>query len=190
MEGKDWKKELNTFLRNYWATPNAMMGVSPAKIMFGRAIRTRLPEFTDSEKSAVLDGALACNLRHKAKMKQHSDKRNRSMPSNVVERDMVLLKQPKTNKMSMTFDPNPYRVGQRQGTSVHLKHGQEPTIMQNVSWTRKIDSSSDQDQKSTDDEDGEDSINEQPLQQESAPVVNTRPMRACRPPARMQDFLT
>ena len=190
VEGKDWKKELNTFPLNYRATPHAMTGVSPAKIMFGRDIRTKLPEFSDPEKSAVLNDALARDLRHKTKMKQHSDERNRSSPSNVVEGDMVLLKQPKTNKMSTTFDPNPYRVVQRQGTSVYLKRGQESTIMRNVSWTRKIDSSSDQDQKSTNDEDDEDSINEQPLQHESAPVVNKRPTRARRPPARIQDFLT
>ena len=109
-----------------------MTRVSSAKIMFGRDIRTKLPEFSDSEKSAVLDDARARDL-HKAKMKQHCDKRNLSTPSNVVEGDMVLFKQPKTNKMSTTFDPNPYCVVQRQGTSVHLKRGQEPTIMTNVS---------------------------------------------------------
>ena len=58
VEGKDWKKELNTFLLNYRATPHAMTGVSPAKIMFRRDIRTKLPEFSDSEKSAVLSDAL------------------------------------------------------------------------------------------------------------------------------------
>ena len=58
VEGKDWKKELNTFLLNYRATPHAMTGVSPAKIMFGCDIRTKLPEFSDSEKSAVLSDAL------------------------------------------------------------------------------------------------------------------------------------
>ena len=52
VEGKDWKKELNTFLLNYRATPHAMTGVSPPKIMFGRDIRTKLPEFSDSEKTA------------------------------------------------------------------------------------------------------------------------------------------
>ena len=137
-KAEDWKKELNTFLLNYRATPHAMTGVSSAEIMFERDIRTKLPEFSDSEKSAVLNDALARDLRHKAKMKQHSDERDRSTPSNVVEGDTVLLKLPKTNKMSTTFDPNPYRVVQRQGSSVYLKRGQEPTIMRNVSWTRKM----------------------------------------------------
>ena len=56
LEGKDWKKALDTQLFNYWATPHAMTDVSPAKLMSGRDIRTKLPEFGESERSKVLDG--------------------------------------------------------------------------------------------------------------------------------------
>jgi len=143
VEGKDWKKTLDTFLLNYRATPHAMTGVSPAKLLFGREIRTKLPEFSKSEENAVLDGALSRDRTQKAKMKQHSDGKDHSTPSNVVEGDRVLLKQPKVNKLSTTFDPNAYRVVKRQGTSVFLQRGKEPVIMRNVSWTRKIENSSD-----------------------------------------------
>ena len=38
VEGKDWRKELDIFLLNYRATPHAITGTSPAKIMFGRDV--------------------------------------------------------------------------------------------------------------------------------------------------------
>jgi hypothetical protein len=44
VEGRDWRKVLDTFLLNYRATQHAMTGVSPAKIMFGREIRPKVPE--------------------------------------------------------------------------------------------------------------------------------------------------
>ena len=178
VEGKDRKKALDTFLLNYRATPHAMTGVSPSKLLFGRDIQTKLPEFGESEKSGVLDSVLALDLRNKAKMKQYSDEKNRSMPSAVTEGDMVLLKRPKTNKLSTSFDPNVYRVVKRQGTSVLLQRGKEPVIMRNVSWTRKIENSSAQ--QPMDDEDG---VSEQPCPQEPAATINVQPLRARRLPA-------
>ena len=192
VKAKDWKKTLDTFLLNYRATPHAMTGVSPAKLLFGREIRTKLPELSTSEENAVLDGALSRDRTQKAKMKQHSDGKNQSTPSSVVEGDRVLLKQPKANKLSTTFDPNAYRVVKRQGTSVLLQRGKEPVIMRNVSWTKIIENSSDDDQQSTDDEDDEDdegNVSEQPIPQEPTPVGNMPPARARKPPARLEDFL-
>jgi hypothetical protein len=70
VEGRDWRKALDTFLLNYRATPHAMTGVSPAKIMFGREIRTKVPEISKSEQSETLDSALARDKRNKEKMQQ------------------------------------------------------------------------------------------------------------------------
>ena len=48
VEGKDWKKEINIFLKHYRATPRASTKVPPAKGMFGRNIKTCLPEWNHS----------------------------------------------------------------------------------------------------------------------------------------------
>ncbi|CAB4025105.1 Transposon Tf2-9 poly, partial [Paramuricea clavata] len=141
VEGRDWRKALDTFLLNYRATPHAITGVSPAKIMFGREIRTKVPEISKPEKSETLGSALARDKRNKEKMQQYSDNKNRSTPSTVSEGDMVLLKQPKSNKLSTSFDPNGYRVVKRHGSSVLLQRGNEPAIMHKVTLTYKTEQS-------------------------------------------------
>ena len=42
-EGRDWRKELQKFLLGYRSTPYTTTGVSPAKLLFGREIRSKLP---------------------------------------------------------------------------------------------------------------------------------------------------
>ena len=113
VEGRDWKKELDTFLLNYRATPHAMTGASPAKIMLGREIRTKVPEFSQPTQSDALRSALVRDKKNKVKMQQYHDTRNKSTSSTVLVGDMVLLKQPKSSKLATPFDPRPYRVLKR-----------------------------------------------------------------------------
>ncbi|VDI20366.1 Hypothetical predicted protein [Mytilus galloprovincialis] len=46
-EGRDWKLELNKFLIMYRSTAHSTTGVSPSELLFGRKIRTKLPELID-----------------------------------------------------------------------------------------------------------------------------------------------
>jgi len=46
-EGRDWKKELPKFLLAYRSTPHMKTRVSPAKLLFGRGIRSKLPGLED-----------------------------------------------------------------------------------------------------------------------------------------------
>ena len=45
VENKNWKQEMYNFLRNYRATKHATLNKAPAEILFGRNIKTRLPQF-------------------------------------------------------------------------------------------------------------------------------------------------
>ena len=45
-KGRSYKQNLHAFLLNYRATPHPTTGISPATALFGRAIRTRLPELS------------------------------------------------------------------------------------------------------------------------------------------------
>ena len=43
VEGKDPRKEINTFLLQYCSTPHSTTGKSPAELLFGRKLKTKLP---------------------------------------------------------------------------------------------------------------------------------------------------
>ena len=76
-EGRNWRAEIDNFLMMYRSTPHSTTGVSPAELLFGRRIRTKLPhleEFTvedevrdrDSErKEAKRERKGACRLQKK-----------------------------------------------------------------------------------------------------------------------------
>ena len=44
MEGKDWDRELQTFLTAYRSTPEMMTGAIPFFQMFGREMQSKLPD--------------------------------------------------------------------------------------------------------------------------------------------------
>jgi len=46
-ESKDWKREIRTSLFAYRTIPHSVTGVTPAELMFGRQLRTKLPEMDD-----------------------------------------------------------------------------------------------------------------------------------------------
>ena len=43
IENKDVKKELYQFLLNYRSSPHCVTGISPAKLLFNRIIRAKIP---------------------------------------------------------------------------------------------------------------------------------------------------
>ena len=142
-EGKDWKNEINTFLLNYRATPHCTTGKSPAVLLFGREIRTKLPSLNArtlpaSQANVVDPTVLERDRCQKAKMKKYADEKRRAAPSNIKRGDRVLLKQERKNKLSTRYDPDPYVVVGTKGTSLLLKRRAEPEIMRNSSAVRKL----------------------------------------------------
>ena len=46
-EKKNWKRDINTYLKAYRSPSHPMTRVSPAELLFGRRMRTKLPKLSD-----------------------------------------------------------------------------------------------------------------------------------------------
>ena len=117
-KGKQWKEEVRKYLITYRSTPNTTTWVSPAELLFGRKIRTKLPEFHEDRVPSEVqdrDGEM------KAKAKLYLGKKRHAEYSDLVPGDRVLPKQEKQNKSSTPFAPELYDVVSRDGRSIIIK---------------------------------------------------------------------
>ena len=88
-EGKNWKKELNHVLRVHRSIPHAKTGKSPYELLFGRPMRSKLPEMSvlrDSDVSVYYHDTAV-----KKKMKQHADVCTYAKPCKIQIGDTVLV---------------------------------------------------------------------------------------------------
>lgn len=77
----------------YRSTPHTTTGVSPAELMFGRRMRTKLPELEKSK--FVEEEVREQDARKKYKGKEYYDKVNQAKESRIERGDRVLVKEPK-----------------------------------------------------------------------------------------------
>ena len=90
-EGKRWEDPLDSILMTYRASPHIGSGQSPAKLMSGREIRTKLPDITlegrRSQSSEVCDRY----DQYQERMKNYHDKKEKAAPHNFKVGDKVLV---------------------------------------------------------------------------------------------------
>ena len=94
VEGKRWKDELNKFLLAYRTTPHCTTGMTPASLMFGRELKTKLPELRPN-KSVLDENIRDLDWNHKLSNKFYADKRRNATFNPAVPGDKVLLKNTK-----------------------------------------------------------------------------------------------
>ncbi|CAB3992860.1 Transposon Tf2-9 poly, partial [Paramuricea clavata] len=181
-EGRNWKQELPKFFMMYRATPHISTGISPAELFFGRRIKTKLPHIRVDQPSPTLEAACEHDHNHKQRTKEYADKTQHAISSTIKEGDVVLLKELKKNKLSSSYDPQPYTIIKKKGPSVFLKRGDEPCIMQNVSFVRKLPTPNEKrsDQKRCTSRTGE---------QHQTKPTERQPVRGHKLPARLKDFV-
>lgn len=116
LECKNPKQELNRLLRNYRATPHSTTRVAPATALFGRPMKTKLPELTTPRSDLEIRER---DWSAKAKIKKHADNKRYVKPSTVKEGDTVLVKRDDSKKKSDTpYDPRPHIVVGKKGSMV------------------------------------------------------------------------
>ena len=133
-EGRNWKRELYKCLQTYRCTQHTSTQFTPYRLLFGRDPRTKLPELL--HQSTHPDHVRARDTEAKATMKKHADQR--ALTSKLHAGDVVLVKQPKLNKISSRYNPKPMVIKDRKGSMVKARHPQGPSITRNSSHFQNI----------------------------------------------------
>lgn len=107
IEGKSWRQELFTFLRQYRATPHSTTGKSPSELLNGRKLKSTLPQI---QHDLAPQEVRQTDAKRKTEMKEYADRCSHAKNTDLSVGDKVLLKQPKQNKMSTPFKPEPLEI--------------------------------------------------------------------------------
>ena len=136
-EGRDWRKDMQKFLLGYSSTPHTTTGLSPAKLLFGREIRSKLPGVEDLRSASNDSEVLDRDRERKQKGKDYADNLRGACESNLKEGDKVLLQKPKSDKPSSSFETTPYEVVNKQGSQVEIKSPVGVHYKRNVTHLQK-----------------------------------------------------
>ena len=133
MEGQ----ELNKFLLAYRSTPHSTTGKSPAELLFRRVLNTKMPELSglDDEEADISDqGTRDRDTQKKQANEDYVEKKFNVKERDVREGDLVLLEQKRQNKLSSSYEKEPYEVMTRYGDQVVLRssNGEYRRNMQHI----------------------------------------------------------
>ena len=110
--------------------------MSPAELLFGRKIRTKLAEFHEERVvSEVQDRERDEEMKVKAKL--YADGKRHAKYSDLVPGNRVLIKQEKQNKLSTPFAPKPHDVVSRNGSSFTIKSTEVVQLKRNTAHVKK-----------------------------------------------------
>ena len=117
----------------YRSTPHSTTGVSPAELLFGRQIRTKLPQLREF---SIEDEARDRDNERKEKGKVYVDRKRNARESEILEGDKMILREEKENKLSTPLKQSPFTVVQENGNSV-LVEGEGVQYYRNVIHVKK-----------------------------------------------------
>ncbi|XP_055605533.1 uncharacterized protein K02A2.6-like [Uranotaenia lowii] len=137
--GHNWKDELQRFLLTYRASPHTTTGRSPAELLFGRKIRTKIPQLANArmvEDEAVRDR----DHFQKAKGKEYSDEKRLARERPISEGDRVLSKRMrKDNKLSSEYTNEEFIIKRKFGSDVIVESVETgKQYRRNVAHLKKI----------------------------------------------------
>ena len=135
-----WQVELQRFLLAYRSTPHTTTGESPAKLLFGRELHTKLPSLELANQSVIPPSAARDNdSARKQNAKDYADTTNRAVESNLRPGDTVLLRnnQP-ANKLSSPYLPEPHTIIDRHGDQVVVARPDRSILKRNVTDTKPL----------------------------------------------------
>lgn len=107
-EKKNIWSEMRKFFTAYRVTSHSSRGVTPAKLLSNREIRSVIPELGNSKYSD--SEARDKDAEMKQERTDYADGKRRARQSELEPVDLVLLKRRKESKLSTTYGALPYTV--------------------------------------------------------------------------------
>ena len=185
-EGKEWKKEIRKYLVAYRPTPHTTTGVSRAELLFGRKMRTKLPELKEESTESEMrdrDGEM------KAKVKRYADKKRNAQECDLAPGDQVLVRQERKNKLSTPFAPEPYDVVTKTGNSVVVESPDGVQLMRNTTHVKRYEETSQNPEETSPLPDVTDPVKPEAERAILSSPAMTRPARVRKLPERFKDFV-
>ena len=105
----------------YRATPHSTTEMSPAEMLFGRRIKTKLPHVSTQEETLQQKETRQIHDRKKQEQKKAFDKHHHARPKSIAPGDQVLLKQKKTT-IKPPYNPEPFTVEEVNGNRLTLSN--------------------------------------------------------------------
>ena len=118
IEKKDWKSECHKFLFGYRSTPHSATKVAPADLMFGRKLRTRLPDYEKKITENIHQKLAQNDQQSKLASKAYADQKRHSRERTLNVGEQVIVKQQKKNTLTPNFNPQPYTVTSTKGDMI------------------------------------------------------------------------
>ena len=137
-ERKNWRHELLKFLIAYRSTPHSTTGASPAKLLYGREIRTKTPDLQSGCQRINADSETRDrDSPAKQKGKDYADGKRNAQESCLGPGDPVLLRQNRKNKLDTSFEQEPYEVIGKQGSEITIQSPTGTQYRRNVTHVKK-----------------------------------------------------
>ncbi|XP_069761609.1 uncharacterized protein [Narcine bancroftii] len=136
-EGQNWREALLSYIAVYWATPHATTGKSPAEVLFGRKIRTKMPEIKEIRDDQEMRDH---DAEKKGAAKLYADSRCGARYSAIRPGDNVLVRQESGGKLDTPYYHQPYTVVSRSGSMMTVKSPAGVLYKRNVSGVKKYQS--------------------------------------------------
>lgn len=179
-ESRDYKLEIRKYMTSYRSIPHPSTGKSPAELLYGRRIRTKMPFYTSSQ----------CDLEvrdkdeeYKARAKDYVDESRSAITPDIRSGDVVLLRRENPTKTDTTFYPDPVRVVDKCGSKVTIEAKDGRRYERNTSHLKPyrqpilpvVDSATKEDTR-TDAND-------------TTPKLSERPVRSRKIPEKLDDYI-
>jgi len=128
LEKADIHKEFRKCLVAYRSTPHSGTGSTPFSLMFGREMRTKLPQldYTGSNPEAARER----DMEYKLKLKEYADRK--AVESDIKEGDTVVMRNERQGKLEPNFRPEKFKVVGMSGTDVVCQSDQTGNTVRRV----------------------------------------------------------